>query len=36
MAIDYIAIVVLVITIAIIAGWMPARKAADRLFEKIN
>ena len=36
MVLDYIAIVVLVITIAIIAGWMPARKAADRLFEKIN
>ena len=36
MAIDYIAIIFLVITIAIIAGWMPARKVADRLFEKIN
>jgi lipoprotein-releasing system permease protein len=36
MALDYIAIMLLVIAIAILAGWLPARRAADRLFEKIN
>ena len=36
MAIDYMAIMLLVIAIAILAGWLPARRAADRLFEKIN
>ncbi len=36
MAIDYIAIMLLVIAIALLAGWLPARRAADRLFEKIN
>ena len=36
MAEDYIAILLLVIVIAIAAGWIPARKAASRLFEKIN
>ena len=36
MAIDYIAIMLLVIVIALLAGWLPARRAADRLFEKIN
>ena len=36
MAEDYIAILLLVIVIAIAAGWIPARKAASRLFEKIS
>jgi len=36
MAEDYIAILLLVIVIAIEAGWIPARKAASRLFEKIS
>jgi lipoprotein-releasing system permease protein len=36
MALDYIAIMLLVIAIAILAGWLPARRDADRLFEKIN
>jgi lipoprotein-releasing system permease protein len=36
MAEDYIAIIILVIVIAVLAGWIPARKAADKLFEKIN
>jgi len=36
MAVDYIAIMLLVIVIALLAGWLPARRAADRLFEKIN
>jgi len=36
MAEDYIAIILLVIAIALLAGWLPARRAADRLFEKIN
>ena len=36
MAIDYIAIVLLVLIISVAAGWMPARKASARLFEKIS
>jgi lipoprotein-releasing system permease protein len=35
MLMDYVAITTLVILIAILAGWIPARKAASRLFEKI-
>lgn len=35
MLMDYVAITTLVILIAIVAGWIPARKAASRLFEKI-
>lgn len=35
MAVDYIAIIALVCAIAIIAGWIPAKKAANKLFEKI-
>ena len=35
MLIDYVAITTLVILIAILAGWIPARKAASRLFERI-
>ncbi|MFY8166072.1 MAG: FtsX-like permease family protein [Sediminibacterium sp.] len=35
MLIDYVAITTLVIFIAILAGWIPARKAASRLFERI-
>ena len=33
---DYIAIILLVVVIAVAAGWIPARKASARLFEKIN
>ena len=36
MAEDYIAIILLVMVIAIAAGWIPARKASARLFEKIS
>jgi lipoprotein-releasing system permease protein len=35
MLMDYVAITTLVILIAILAGWIPARKAASRLFERI-
>lgn len=35
MLMDYLAITTLVIVIAILAGWIPARKAAARLFERI-
>ena len=34
--IDYIAVGCLVVIIAIIAGWIPARKAGSRVFEKIG
>ncbi len=33
---DYIAVGCLVVIIAIIAGWIPARKAGSRVFEKIG
>ena len=33
---DYIAVIGLVIFIAIIAGWIPAKKAGARIFEKIG
>ena len=33
---DYIAVIGLVIFIAIVAGWIPARKAGARIFEKIG
>lgn len=33
---DYLAVVSLVMLIAILAGWIPAKKAADRIFEKIG
>ncbi len=32
---DYIAIIALVCTIAILAGWIPSRKAAAKIFDKI-
>lgn len=35
MLMDYVAITTLVIFIALLAGWIPARKAASRLFERI-
>ncbi len=35
MAIDYIAIVLLVIVIAVLAGWIPSRKAAAKIYGKI-
>ncbi len=33
---DYLAVVGLVVAIAIVAGWIPAKKAASRIFEKIG
>ena len=33
---DYIAVIGLVVLIAIVAGWVPAKKAAGRIFEKIG
>ena len=33
---DYLAVISLVVLIAIIAGWVPAKKAAGRIFEKIG
>lgn len=33
---DYLAVIVLVVLIAIVAGWVPAKKAAGRIFEKIG
>ena len=33
---DYLAVISLVILIAIVAGWIPAKKAAGRIFEKIG
>ncbi len=35
MVIDYIAIMLLVIVIAVLAGWIPARKAAAKIYGKI-
>jgi len=35
MAIDYIAIMLLVIVIALLAGWIPSRKAAAKIYERI-
>ena len=36
LATDYFAVIGLVVFIAIVAGWVPAKKAADRIFEKIG
>jgi lipoprotein-releasing system permease protein len=33
---DYLAVIGLVVFIAIVAGWIPAKKAAGRIFEKIG
>ena len=33
---DYFAVIGLVVLIAIVAGWVPAKKAAGRIFEKIG
>lgn len=33
---DYLAVIGLVVMIAIVAGWVPAKKAAGRIFEKIG
>jgi lipoprotein-releasing system permease protein len=33
---DYIAVIGLVVMIAIVSGWVPAKKAAGRIFEKIG
>ncbi len=35
MAVDYIAIMLLVIVIALLAGWIPSRKAAAKIYERI-
>jgi len=35
MLIDYIAIISLVLFISILAGWIPAKRAADSFQEKI-
>ena len=35
MAIDYVAIMLLVIIIALLAGWIPSRKAAAKIYERI-
>jgi lipoprotein-releasing system permease protein len=35
MIIDYLAVILLVITIAVLAGWIPSRKAAAKLHERI-
>ncbi len=35
MAIDYVAIMLLVIVIALLAGWIPSRKAAAKIYERI-
>ncbi len=35
MFIDYVSIMTLVIVIAILAGWIPARKAAAKIYERI-
>lgn len=35
MAVDYIAIMLLVIAIALLAGWIPSRKAAAKIYERI-
>jgi lipoprotein-releasing system permease protein len=35
MAMDYIAIITLVIVIALLAGWIPSRKAAAKIHERI-
>ncbi len=36
MAMDYIAIILLVVVIAILAGWIPSRKAAAKIHERIG
>jgi len=33
---DFLAVISLVVLIAIVAGWVPAKKAAGRIFEKIG
>ena len=33
---DYLAVISLVVLIAFVAGWVPAKKAAGRIFEKIG
>jgi lipoprotein-releasing system permease protein len=35
MAMDYVAIITLVIVIALLAGWIPSRKAAAKIYERI-
>ena len=35
MAMDYVAIIALVIVIALLAGWIPSRKAAAKIYERI-
>jgi lipoprotein-releasing system permease protein len=33
---DYLAVISLVVLIALVAGWVPSKKAASRIFEKIG
>jgi lipoprotein-releasing system permease protein len=35
MLIDYVAIISLVMVIALLAGWIPSRKAASKIYERI-
>ena len=35
MLIDYVAIISLIIVIALLAGWIPSRKAASKIYERI-
>jgi lipoprotein-releasing system permease protein len=36
MAIDYVFIMTLVIVIALLAGWIPSRKAASKIYDRIS
>ena len=36
MVIDYVAVIILVVVIAVLAGWIPSRKAAAKLYERIG
>ncbi len=36
MVIDYVAVILLVVVIAVLAGWIPSRKAAAKLYERIG
>ncbi len=36
MVIDYVAVIILVVIIAVLAGWIPSRKAAAKIYERID
>lgn len=36
MVIDYVAVIILVVVIAVLAGWIPSRKAAAKLYERVG